>query len=54
MESAKSAFSQAHKVILISAGSLLLLLTLFIWRSLPYRLKQFNASTANIATDAVL
>lgn len=54
MESAKSAFSQAHKVILISAGSLLLLLTLFIWRSLPYRLKQFNASTADIATDAVL
>lgn len=37
MTSAKLAFSHAHKVILISAGSLLLLLTLFIWKSLPSR-----------------
>jgi len=35
---AKQAFSQAHKAILISAGSLLLLLTVYIWQSLPYKI----------------
>ncbi|WP_392552612.1 MFS transporter [Orbus wheelerorum] len=36
---AKLAFSQAHKAILISAGSLLFLLTIYIWKSLPYNIK---------------
>jgi len=35
---AKQAFSKAHKAILISAGSLLLLLTIYIWQSLPYKI----------------
>ncbi|RKS84811.1 DHA2 family multidrug resistance protein-like MFS transporter [Orbus hercynius] len=38
ISAAKLAFSKAHQVILISAGSLLLLLTLFIWQSTPSKI----------------